>query len=201
MQNKKQMELALYDFDGTITTKDTLADFTQYAVGKRIYYMGLFLLSPILVAYTLKLIPNNIAKERFMTHFFKGWDEIDFQQFAEQYSRKQINKITRPKVIEKIRWHQEQDHKVVVVSASPENWIKGWCGRNKVDLIATRLEIQDGKLTGKFATKNCFGPEKANRIKEVYDLSQFDYIYAYGDSRGDKEMLSIANESYYKHFD
>ena len=195
------MELALYDFDGTITTKDTLADFIQCAVGKKLYYMGLFIMSPMLAAYTLKIIPNNIAKERFMTHFFKGWDEIHFKQIAEQYSLKQINKITRPKAMDKIRWHQEQGHKVVVVSASPENWIKGWCEKNKVDLIATRLEIENGKLTGKFATKNCYGMEKVKRIKEVYDVSQFDYIYAYGDSRGDKEMLSIANESYYKHFD
>ena len=195
------MELALYDFDGTITTKDTLADFIQCAVGKKLYYMGLFIMSPMLAAYTLKIIPNNIAKERFMTHFFKGWDEIHFKQIAEQYSLKQINKITRPKAMDKIRWHQEQGHKVVVVSASPENWIKGWCEKNKVDLIATRLEIENGKLTGKFASKNCYGMEKVKRIKEVYDVSQFDYIYAYGDSRGDKEMLSIANESYYKHFD
>ena len=195
------MELALYDFDGTITTKDTLADFIQCAVGKKLYYMGLFIMSPMLAAYTLKIIPNNIAKERFMTYFFKGWDEIHFKQIAEQYSLKQINKITRPKAMDKIRWHQEQGHKVVVVSASPENWIKGWCEKNKVDLIATRLEIENGKLTGKFATKNCYGMEKVKRIKEVYDVSQFDYIYAYGDSQGDKEMLSIANESYYKHFD
>jgi phosphatidylglycerophosphatase C len=195
------MELALYDFDGTITTKDTLADFIQCAVGKKLYYMGLFIMSPMLAAYTLKIIPNNIAKERFMTHFFKGWDEIHFKQIAEQYSLKQINKITRPKAMDKIRWHQEQGHKVVVVSASPENWIKGWCEKNKVDLIATRLEIQDGKLTGKFATKNCYGMEKVKRIEDAYDLGQYDYIYAYGDSRGDREMLNIANESYYKHFD
>ena len=80
--------------------------------------------------------------------------------------------------MKKIIWHQEQGHKVVVVSASMECWLKKWCEKYSIDLIATRLEIQDGKLTGKFATKNCYGPEKANRIKEVYDLSQFDYIYA-----------------------
>ncbi|MFC1827787.1 HAD-IB family hydrolase [Thermodesulfobacteriota bacterium] len=195
------MNIALFDFDGTITTKDTLADFIQYVVGKPFYYMGLFILSPMLAAYTLKLIPNYIAKERLMIHFFKGWDEIRFQQFAEQYSLKEIDKITRPKSMEKIIWHQEQGHKIVVVSASMECWLKKWCAKYNIDLIATRLEIQDGKLTGKFATKNCYGIEKANRIKEVYDLSQFDYIYAYGDSPGDKEMLSIANERYYKHFD
>ena len=78
---------------------------------------------------------------------------------------------------------------------------KKWCAKYNLDLIATRLEIQDGKLTGKFATKNCYGMEKVKRIKDAYDLGQYDFVYAYGDSRGDKEMLSIANESYFKHFD
>ena len=167
------MNIAFFDFDGTITTKDTLADFIQYVVGKPFYYMGLFILSPMLAAYTFKLIPNYIAKERLMIHFFKGRDEIRFQQFAEQYSLKEIDKITRPKAMKKIIWHQEQGHKVVVVSASMECWLKKWCAKCNIDLIATRLEIQDGKLTGKFATKNCYGPEKANRIKEVYQEFPF----------------------------
>ena len=201
MNSKKPgNNLALLDFDGTITTKDSLAGFIQYAVGNPFYYMGLFILSPMLLAYTLKLIPNYVAKERLMSHFFKGWDEIRFQKFAAQYSINHIDKIIRPKALEKIKWHQEQGHKVVVVSASMECWLKKWCEKYSIDLIATRLEIQDGKLTGKFATKNCYGVEKVKRIKDTYDLGQYNYIYAYGDSRGDKEMLSIANESYYKHF-
>lgn len=192
--------IVLFDFDGTITTQDSLVHFTKYVVGKSTYYLGLFKLSPILTAYTLKLIPNYIAKERLITHFFKGWNADRFKQLANQYSLEQINKITRPKAIEKIRWHQEQGHKIVIVSASIECWLQAWCDKNNIDLISTRLEIKNNKLTGKFSTKNCYGIEKANRVKEVYDLSKYDYIYAYGDSRGDKELLALANESFYKPF-
>ena len=49
-------------------------------------------------------------------------------------------------------------------------------------------------------TRNCFGVEKVNRIRQEYDLSQWDFIYAYGDSRGDQEMLDLADERYYKFF-
>ena len=194
------MILALFDFDGTITTKDSLLDFIQFAVGKRNYYVGLLLLSPMLTAYALKFISNDIAKEKLITHFFKGRDAKHCANLANIYAHKRIDRITRPKAIEKIKWHQEQGHKVVIVTASMESWLVGWCKNNNLEIIATRLEIKDQKLTGKFATRNCHGIEKANRVKKAYDLSLCAYIYAYGDSRGDRELLALADESFYKPF-
>lgn len=194
-------KVAFFDFDGTITTKDSLVAFIQYAVGKPAYYMGLLKLSPMLTAYTFILIPNYVAKGNLIAHFFKSWDSVHFQKIADKFSIEKIDKIIRPKAMEKIKWHQQQGHKVVIVSASMECWLKKWCEKHNIDLVATRLEIQDGKLTGKFATKNCYGIEKVNRIKEQYNLSEYSVIYAYGDSPGDKEMLSIANHQYYKSFD
>ncbi len=194
------MKLALFDFDGTITTKDSLVEFIQYATGKPTYYAGLLKLSPMLTAYIFKLIPNHIAKEKLIGHFFKGWNTKQFQKLASQYSLEQIDRITRPKAIEKIRWHQEQGHKVVMVSASMECWLRAWCDKYNIRLISTQLEMRDNKLTGKFATKNCYGIEKANRVQESYNLSDYEYIYAYGDSHGDRELLELADESFYKPF-
>jgi HAD superfamily hydrolase (TIGR01490 family) len=194
------LQLALFDFDGTITTKDSLEDFIQYAVGTPKYYMGLCVLAPMLIAYILKLVKNNIAKEKLIAHFFKGWNVDNFQKLSEQYSLEQIDKITRPKAMEKIKWHQEQGHKIVIVSASMECWLKPWCDKNSMELISTKLEIKENKLTGKFSTKNCYAIEKANRVKESYNLSEYDCIYAYGDSRGDKELLELSQKSFYKPF-
>jgi len=192
--------LALFDFDGTITTKDSLPDFIKFAVGVRSYYFGLLLLSPMLVAFKLGVIRNDIAKEKLISYFFKGWDHAYFQQVADQYSIKRIDKITKPEAMERITWHQHQGHKVVIVSASLECWLKKWCKRESIDLIATRLEISDGKLTGHFAGKNCHGNEKVNRIRLAINLPEFDYIFAYGDSSGDTAMLQLANESYYRYY-
>jgi HAD superfamily phosphoserine phosphatase-like hydrolase len=88
----------------------------------------------------------------------------------------------------------------VVVSASVECWLGPWCDKNGLDLIGTQLEIKDNRVTGKLLSKNCYGKEKVNRIRERYDLNSFDFIYAYGDSRGDDEMLELAQEKYYKPF-
>ena len=194
------MNLALFDFDGTITTKDSLVDFIQFAVGKPSYYAGLTKLSPMLTAYTLKLIPNDIAKERLIGHFFGEWESEKFQQLAEQYSFEKIDTIVRPEAMERVQWHQGQGDHVVIVSASMECWLTGWCKKKNIELISTQLETIDGRLTGRFATKNCYGVEKANRVKEIYNLEEYDHIYAYGDSRGDRELLALANESFYKPF-
>jgi len=158
------------------------------------------LLFPMLTAYKLKLIPNYKAKEYMLSYFFKGMREKKFMQVANEYSLKHIDTILRLKAMEKIAWHKEQGHKIVIVSASIECWLKPWCNENNLDLIATKLEIKEGIVTGKFLTKNCYGIEKSYRVHEQYNLSDYDHIYAYGDSRGDKELLELADESFYKPF-
>ncbi len=194
------MTLALFDFDGTITKKDSLRDFIQYAVGKPSYYWGLLMLSPFLIAYVLKLIPNDLAKEKMITYFFKGWEVTRFQGIADRYSIDEIERIVRVKAIAKIQWHQQQGHQVVIVSASMECWLKNWCLKNGLALIATQLKIENGRLNGTFLTKNCHGQEKVNRIGGQHDLSSYDEIYAYGDSRGDMPMLELATHSFFKPF-
>ncbi len=194
------MKLALFDFDGTITTDDSLIKFICFVVGDAKFIWGMVLLSPMLTVYKLKLIPNYKAKQYMLSYFFKGMREEKFMQVANEYSLKHIDTILRPKAMEKIAWHKEQGHKIVIVSASIECWLKPWCDENNLDLIATKLEIKEGNITGKFLTKNCYGIEKANRVQEAYNLSDYDHTYAYGDSRGDRELLELAYESFYKPF-
>ena len=192
--------LALFDFDGTITADDSLIKFIRFVVGDAKFVTGMIVLSPMLTAYKLKLIPNYKAKQYMLTYFFKGMSEEKFKQVANEYSLKHIDTIIRPKAMEKIAWHKEQGHKIVIVSASIECWLKPWCDKNNLDLIATKLKITQGIVTGKFLTKNCYGIEKANRVQEKYNLDDYDHIYAYGDSRGDKELLELADERFYKCF-
>jgi len=194
------LTLSLFDFDGTITTDDSFIKFIRYCVGDIKTAGGMLCLSPMLISYKLKLIPNYRAKQRMLSYFFKGMDERQFQKLAKEYSLNHIDTIVRPKAIEKITWHKDQGHTIVVVSASIECWLKPWCDKHGLDLIATKLEKEEGSITGKLLTKNCYGIEKTNRINEEYNLSDYEYIYAYGDSQGDKELLTLANESFYKPF-
>jgi len=194
------MNLALFDFDGTITNKDSMFDFIHFAVGGVNFYCGLALLSPMLLAFKLKLLSNQSAKQTLLSYYFKDWNESLFKQVATNYSLTRIDLIIRPEALTKIKWHQQNGDAIVIVSASIECWLKAWCVKHHLGLIATRLEIKDQKLTGAFSTKNCFAAEKVNRINQQFDLDRYDTIYAYGDSSGDLEMLDLADEKFYRAF-
>jgi phosphatidylglycerophosphatase C len=116
------------------------------------------------------------------------------------FSADKISQIVRPDAMKLIQDYKQVGARVVVVSASPENWVKPWCNIWKVDCVATRLEYRDGKLTGNITGINCYGKEKVERIKRFVKLEEFGVITAYGDSRGDHEMLALAHEPHYRAF-
>lgn len=194
------MKLAIFDFDGTITNRDSLLEFIKFAIGYKRFIIGLLVLSPILFLYKLRIIANDRAKQYFFSWYFRGMKQKDFMVIAQEYSLEKLNKIVRQKALERIRWHKHEGHTIVVVSASLECWLRPWCEKYGIALLGTKIKIDHGIITGKFLTKNCYGIEKVHRIKEKYTLEKYDYIYAYGDSEGDREMLNIANERYYKPF-
>lgn len=194
------MRLAIFDFDGTITTKDSFADFIFYSHGTPKTLLGILVVSPILVLYVLKIMPNWKAKQKVFAYFYKGWEKKDFEAAAERYIRERLPHIIRPAALKRLEWHKKEGHRIVIVSASFENYLKHWCEAFGFELLATKVEIKDGTLTGQFASKNCFGEEKVERLKETYDLNDFEFIYAYGDSKGDMALAKISDEFHYRPF-
>lgn len=192
--------LALFDFDGTLTTKDSLGDFILFAFGKPKTLIGGILLSPTLAGYALGLMDNSTAKQQVLKYFFSGISVEKMQELGERYAKQRLPKILRPAGVEKLKWHQQQGHQIVIVSASTEYWLKPWTDSMGFDVLATQLEVKDQKLTGCYAGVNCHGEEKVRRVKAEYDLGQFDEIYAYGDTSGDKPMLALADHAFYKPF-
>jgi HAD superfamily hydrolase (TIGR01490 family) len=195
---KKQ--IAFFDFDGTITTKDTLLEFIKFSKGSLRFYIGFLLNSPWLVAYKLKLISNQVAKERILCFFFRKTPLSLFDQQCREFADQVIPALLRPKAMTEISQLQQQGIPVVIVSASPENWIRPWAASMQLELIATRLQITGNELTGKIEGRNCYGKEKVRRIEQLYSLSDFTDTYAYGDSSGDRPMLAVAKIAFYKPF-
>lgn len=190
--------MALFDFDGTITSRDSMIDFLIYAAGFRKFMAGVVVTSPFLIRYMLGNISNHTAKEILIRYFFEGCEESKMKHIAVRYARERLPVIVRKPAIDKIKWHKNEGHRVIIVTASPDIWLKDWCDRNSLELISTELELKDGKFTGNFLGRNCYGSEKVTRVCERLDMSHYNYTYAYGDSRGDAEMLALANERYYR---
>jgi HAD superfamily hydrolase (TIGR01490 family) len=192
--------LALFDYEGTLSTRDTFIAFIIFQKGMARFLAGMLLLSPSLILYRLKLIPNYEAKQRVMRFFFGGQTQEEFNELCNHFAQQKISGLLRHAGMNALRQHQEKGDKVIVVSASAENWVKPWCAQNGIDCIATRLEVKDGKMTGNIDGQNCYGPEKAKRVREALNLSEYGEISAYGDSRGDRELLALAQHKYYRKF-
>ncbi len=194
------MNLALFDFDGTLTERDSFAAFIRFAVGSRAFAEGLLRLSPVFLGYSMGVVSNNILKERVVDYFFGGWEYERFFSLAVEFGKVKLPRMLRRDAMKRIVWHLGRGDKVVVVSASLRCYLEGWCRAFGFDLIATRLEVDSGVITGRLKGNNCYGEEKAKKIRNRYNLSEYEKIYAYGNTRGDIPMLKLAHESYYRIF-
>jgi phosphatidylglycerophosphatase C len=193
-------KIAFFDFDGTITTKDTLLEVIKFQKGKVGFYTGILLNAPFLIGLKMKLVSNQAAKERMLCYFFKGADLKSFQLGCNEFIDNALPVMIRPGALDEIEKLKAHGFKIVVVSASPVNWIKKWSDAAGLGLIATKLQTVNGALTGYIDGINNNSEEKALRIKAAFDLQEYDEIYCYGDSGGDKAMLALGTKTFYKPF-
>lgn len=192
--------IAFFDFDGTITTKDSLAEFIRFRNGSAGFITGLVPLIPFIIGYKAGFMDRQAAKEKLLCAFFGGTDEKEFISSSNQFVEQHIPKLLRPAAVEKLNWHKEQGHQIVIVSASPTYWLEPWCRQQGFGCIATTLEVAAGKITGKIMGLNCHGEEKVRLIRDHYRLENYAEIFAYGDTSGDKPMLALAHHPFYKPF-
>ena len=106
--------------------------------------------------------------------------------------------LLRPEGLKTLKKARNAGADVLIISASIDNWVQPFFPDVKV--LGTQVEVEDGRLTGRFLTKNCYGQEKVNRIKELYPHREEYHLTAYGDSNGDRELLAFADEAHYKPF-
>jgi phosphatidylglycerophosphatase C len=193
-------KLALFDLDGTITKKDTLIEFIKFTHGKLKYFIGLLILSPILILYKLKIVPNWRAKEIMLNWYFRKWSRKRLFQAGKDFSLHKLPELILESALQRIQQHKEENDEIVIITASCDVWLKDWCELQELDLISTEMDFKNEIFSGKFCTLNCHGEEKVNRIKKKLVLESYDFIYAYGNEKADLPMLDLANEKYYCHF-
>jgi HAD superfamily phosphoserine phosphatase-like hydrolase len=189
----EKRKLVLFDFDGTLTYKDTMIPFMRYALGDLRFTKALASALPMLVARAFHLCSTQRAKQVLFSACFRGMAYSEFCSRAESFAEKKGTAMLRPDMSLRLREALGDDNTdVAIVSASMQEWIAPIIRPAAPIILATCPEVDDrGSITGRFATPNCKGAEKVRRIRERFDLSCYD-ITAYGDSAGDNEMLAIA---------
>ena len=200
----------MFDFDGTLTCADTLLEFIRYACGRRRFFIGFALFSPLLVLMKLHLYPNYLAKQRLFAWYFKGMSIDNFDLVCQRFAHHN-QRLMRLKALDKLREIFHNNETLCVVSASIDNWVRPFfdniskASHSDFRVIGTEVEVDtDGVLTGRFRTHNCYGAEKVRRVLEAMPQLKSNrddfWVVACGDSRGDKELLEFADEAHFKPF-
>jgi len=197
---EKLINLALFDFDGTISRRDSFLLFLRFVVGFRPFCFGCLKLTPEIGAFLAGRYANHDLKENFLVTFLAGKSLAEVEMKAKMFTRQVIPTILRQQAIGRIQWHQQRGDRVIVVTATPEPVLFPWCSENNLELVATRLEVKEGRVTGRIEGHNCRGEEKVRRIQKILDPQAYATIYAYGDTEGDRPLLRFADRASYKPF-
>ncbi|MBU9829498.1 HAD family hydrolase [Rahnella sp. FC061912-K] len=192
--------LSVFDFDGTLTKHDSFVPFLRFAFGKRVFARRLVRL----VLPTLKCMGRRLTRDElkevlihtFMTGVEAKWVEEKAEEFCERYWKR----LMRPSGLIAVATQVNSGAIVTICSASPAMVLKPFAERLGIRLIGTNLEVKDGVLTGRISGHNCRCGQKVERLEAEYGPLSSYHLRAWGDTRGDYEMLAAAQEPYWRHF-
>ena len=191
------MDLALVDFDHTVTTCDIYARFLRSLATPRQLAASKWSIGPWLAGYRLGLVSAAALRTRVTRVVFSGGDPRQVAEAGERYAAEQLPALLRPEMMQRIHWHRARGDTVVLVSGSLDAYLQPWCDRHGLELLCNRLEAVDGRLTGRYLGGDR-GAHKAADIRARYDVDAYARIHAYGDSREDRPMLALAHERWYR---
>lgn len=184
--------IAAFDFDGTVTKGDTFIRFALFSLGPLLFFLYSLKIFPALFTFDRARI-----KERALSAYFSGYSLEMFRNKAEAFAKEKLPQLLRKKALERINWHKKQGHILILVTAAFEEAVRPMADILGFDaLIGSRMDLKNGKLIG----ANCRGEEKVKRLLDYTGPKENYTLYAYGDSRGDRELLALANFPSFREF-
>ena len=195
------VEIVVFDFDGTITTDDTYRLFLRYYAGNLKWATNILLLLPVFIGYGLKIVDRNQAKHYVTRRFFKNAPVADVTAKAESFAADIIPTLIRPQAQVCLDEKKAAPESLYICSASIAPYLRAWgASQGIANILATELEIDGNRYTGEIKGWNIWGEGKMRRILAEFAPQPVIIKEAYGDSRGDREMLHAAKASYYRPF-
>jgi phosphatidylglycerophosphatase C len=176
--------VAAFDFDGTLTRRDTLLPFLVRMVGW----------SRVAPALAMSVrTDRDASKQRLLTLTLGGRSHSDVATAGSEYGAA-IARTISPEMRRRVEWHQNQGHDIVVVSASLDVYVDAAARALEIpDTLSTSLELDaNGRITGRMLGGNCRGTEKATRLRSHIGEDEV-LLWAYGNSSGDDAMLALAD--------
>jgi phosphatidylglycerophosphatase C len=189
--------VAAFDFDETLTHRDTVVPFLQLVAGRRRLGAGMALRS-VQTFQALARRDRHLLRSVVTEVVFAGRPIEEVERSGERFGDRIVAELLRTDTVERLRWHVAEGHHVVIVSASYEQYLRRVATHLGVhEVLATRLDVVDGRCTGRLDGPNCRGPEKVRRLHEWLageGLARDEItLWAYGDSSGDRDLLAWAD--------
>jgi phosphatidylglycerophosphatase C len=189
--------VAAFDVDNTLTVRDCVVPFMRSAAGTG-RLMKVMLSNIGDTIQNVRRRDRDALKAKFVAGIFSGKSASVVEELGVQFASKVADRWLRSDVAARMRWHQEQGHVVILVSASLGAYLHPLGDLLEVDaVLCTEMEEIDGVLTGRLVGKNCRGQEKVSRVqkwREEAGIDVQDLVYAYGDSSGDKQLLDLFSQ-------
>ncbi|MBK5288706.1 MAG: HAD-IB family hydrolase [Acidimicrobiia bacterium] len=186
--------VAAFDFDGTISRRDTLVPFLARVAGRPRLAAAAARRAPQLVAMNLGRADRDLEKEHLLRRTLVGARADRVSEVGETYAAALWNRHNfRPEILDRLAWHRSEHHEIVIVSASLEVYLEPLAPHLGVDhVIACQLETAGHHLTGELLGGNVRGAEKTKRLRAWLGDATVE-LWAYGDSSGDNELLAMAD--------
>jgi glycosyltransferase 2 family protein len=191
--------LAVFDFDGTLLEGDSLLILARQ-LNTRQHHLKLSVqFLPTWLRQRLHLISADEAKEHFLALFITP--ALNLNSWVEGTFKETLLQKLKPQALARLRWHQQQGHRVIICSASPRFYLQPLADVLGVELLATELQQTGNHLLPHLCSPNCKGPEKVRRLEALVGNLTVLQIEVYGDSRGDKDLLQRADIPHYRSFE
>ncbi|MBM6858983.1 HAD-IB family hydrolase [Clostridium saudiense] len=197
----EKVKLALFDIDYTITRKETLMEFYKYIVSKdikNIKFLPRALFSGLM--YGVKVYDERRVKESFLK-FIENIEEKDLAILTKKFYDERLSKILYKDALDMIHKLKTEGYMVILISASPEFYIKEFYAIDDVDfIIGTRFTFENGKFVRKMSGNNCKRDEKVVRLKaylkENNIEADYENSYMFSDSLSDLPLLDLVGNPY-----
>lgn len=190
--------LALFDFDGTLTTAETFGPFVRGAVPRWRVWLGGVLLAPLVLGYRAGWVTGVRVRAAITRVAFAGVPAADVITHGERFAREVVPGLLRADAMAWLEHHRARGDTVAIVSGAYDAYLAPWCAAHGLQLIASSLEARGGVLTGRYRGAQCVGAEKARRVRECFALADFCAVYAYGDTAEDHALLALAQHRTYR---
>lgn len=186
---------AFFDMDNTILSASSGRLYLRYLrkIGYVSWHKWIYISAQVGL-YILGLTDFPQLMSRLMLHAV-GTGEEEAWRLSRDWFETMLRHYIAPGAPERIGWHQEQGHHVVIISAATQFAVRPVAQALGLEhsFLATQLEIVNGHFTGQVIEPACYGAGKVHLAGEYarahgLDLGQ---SYFYTDSHHDIPLMEV----------